>query len=780
MKNKLNLFLNKLKKSRRINNLSEKWKDIHTIMLFFLLCFWLLLWKLFSYTVFDYKYYSKLADDQQIKTFPVPVNRWIIYSSIEKDWVWKISTPFATSINLYDLAIDPQEKGNKEKLWEFLVDLIYSEICVWKTKENCKENLLKYLRVLDLEDFEHDQKYIKKAIRDKLIPSILQSKLTSVFLWNDFSPNQIWKIKSLNLRWIYIKDSNIYVNPEEYNSQNEENIKIVSGILWMKEEFFKSKVKKRDLRYVPIFKKLSINSSEKIKTLKKEEKDAINKWILNINNSIYKFFISEENPTRYYPEWDIASQVIWFVDSSWIWRYWIEWYFNSILKWNNWKIVARKDEKWRIIDTITLENEDLLSEWVKVITTIDRNIQKKVESVLKDWVEKYRANRWSIVITEPKTWRILAMANYPTYDINNFWEVWELEKVTRKKYPNPANDLLWFTVFVEDSVEWEKHIYDNKEIFLRKAKFEELWNPALVKYKYKNWYWPWVYVNDTISWLYEPGSIMKAITVAIWIDTWEIDENSKYNDKWIVKIDNFQIKNESNSCLWYNTFWHALDFSCNVWMIRIYQKVWKALVSEYLESFWFWEPTWIDLEWENYSPLTAWEKWPMANLFTKSFWLWISATPIQMASAYNVLANGWIYVKPKIIEKIEYPNWTELIYKTEEKRRVIKEETSAIMKKMLQHWVEAWVAKNWAVPGYNLAWKTWTAQILFRWKYQSWSGWTNASYAWFWPVEDPKFVIIIKLERPRSDVYWSQTSWKMFSEIASYLFDYYGIPKSKK
>lgn len=775
-----NRFDNRFKKFKFINKIREKWRDIHTVMFFFVFCFLIIIWKLFSYTVFNYQFYTALADKQQIWTFSVPVNRWIIYSSIERsNNVLEKSSFLATSINLYDLAIDPKVDWDKKKLWEFLIDLIYDEICLNKTSEKCKNNLLKFLRVLDLEDFQNTQEYVKKAISDRIIPKIEQSKVTSVLLWSDFSDSQISNLKKLKIRGFYFRDNVIYVNPEEY-TQTKENLELISNILIIDKEKLKNLTRKRDLRYVPILNRISVNSSEKIKDLIKEEKDAIKKSILAPEKSIQWYFILDINPSRYYPEWDVASQVIWFVDSEWVWRYWIEWYFNGILKGNNWKIVARKDTKWRIVDTISLENEDLIWEWVKIVTTIDRNIQKKVESILKEWVEKYRANKWTVVVTEPKTWRVLAMANYPTYDLNNYSDVYELEKVTKSKYPNPSNDLLWYPVFVVDNENWKKFFYDNKEIFLREASLEELWNPALVKYKYKNGFWAWVYKNDAISSLYEPGSIMKWITVAIWIDTWEINLKSKYEDKWSVKIDNFEIKNESSKCLWYNTFWHALNFSCNVWMIRIFQRVWRALASEYFELFGFSEATGIDLEWELYSPMTAWEKWPLANLFTKSYWLWIVVTPLQMAVAYNALANWWIYIKPKIIEKIIYPNGTEIEYKTEEKRRILKEETSNIMKNLLKDWVERWLAEKWWVPGYSVAWKTWTAQILFRWKYQSGPGWTNASYAWFWPVEDPKFVIIVKLERPRSNVYGSQTSWEMFNKIASYLFEYYWIPKSKK
>lgn len=99
---------------------------------------------------------------------------------------------------------------------------------------------------------------------------------------------------------------------------------------------------------------------------------------------------------------------------------------------------------------------------------------------------------------------------------------------------------------------------------------------------------------------------------------------------------------------------------------------------------------------------------------------------------------------------------------------------------MLHSWSVNGFAKTWAVEGYSIAWKTWTAQILYKWRYQSGPGWTNASYWGYWPIEDPKFVIIVKLERPRTSVYWAVTSWELFKEVATYLFDYYWIPKSKK
>jgi cell division protein FtsI/penicillin-binding protein 2 len=507
----------------------------------------------------------------------------------------------------------------------------------------------------------------------------------------------------------------------------------------------------------------------------------LSKWVLLSEKSINWFFILTPNPSRYYPEWNLASQVIWFVDNSWAWNYWIEWYFNDILKWNNGEIISRKDTNWRIIDTISLNEEDLIWEWVQIYLTIDRNIQKKVEEVLEKWVKQYKANKWRVIIMNPKTGDIIAMASYPSFDLNNFWDVYEIEKVNYYEYPNPTTDLLWYPILVEDNEVWTKFIYDNKEIYLREATREELWDMVLVKYKYKNDYWAWVYRNDVISALFEPGSIMKALTVAIWIDTWEITPESTYNDEWSVQIDQFTIKNTDRHCLGYHTFWNALDRSCNVWMVRISQKVWKVLMHQYLEDFWIWILTWIELQWEANAKLEDWEKWSQAGLFTRSYGLWVSLTQLQMASAYNVIANWWIYIKPKIIDKIVYPDGREVVYKPEELRRVIKESTSKTVVDMMYNWTHngQWLTEGGHVEWYRFALKSWTAQIAYRWQYETWIGSTIGSFAWFWPIEDPQFTMIVTLERPRTNEWWASTSWKIFQEIATYLVDYLEIPKRK-
>mgnify|MGYP003415704284 FL=1 len=267
--------------------------------------------------------------------------------------------------------------------------------------------------------------------------------------------------------------------------------------------------------------------------------------------------------------------------------------------------------------------------------------------------------------------------------------------------------------------------------------------------------------------------------MASWIDSWEIRKYDMYQDNWYVKVWPFTIKNVHPKCLWYNTFQKAMNYSCNVWMIKIAQKLWKALYHRYLVNFWFGQQTWITLSWEVSWVLAPYEKWSDAQLLTTSYWLWVWVTMLQMAQAYSAIANGWILYRPQIVKEIEFANWNKIINKSEALRRVIKESTSKTMTEVLTDWVNNWEARVWAIPWYTIAWKTWTADIAYKWKYEVWVWSTMASYAWYWPVEDPKFVIIVKVERPRVSEWWGATAWKTFNQIATFLLNYYKIPPKK-
>lgn len=757
----------------QIFSIFDRYPRHYFIFGFFVLFFLYIVWNVFSYTVLNYDFYKSMADKQQIATQKVPVTRWAVYSS------WKQSTVLATSVNLDDLAIDPQIEWDKQKLWEFLVDVTYDQFCAFSSASSCYNSLRKFLDVIEIPDFSTDPTYVRGLITKEIINRINKDKITSVRLPFELDKEKAAMIESFALPWVYVSDIYLYINPEEINDISYTTTKLLTVLSYNRDDL-EFLMRKRELRYVLILKRMSISNSEKIKQYISEERQAIKRWLLDPQNSIYKFLILEANPSRFYPENDVGSQITWFVDNQWNGQYWIEWYFDDILRWEESEVVSRKDIKWRVINPVELWGKRISIKWANIITTIDRSIQKEVEQIIESWVKRYKAAKWSIVIMEPKTGRIISMANYPTFDSNNVWDVYEIEKITPEMYENLETDFLWIELFVEDLVNGEELSYDSKKIFLRPATDDERLNPALVKYKYKNNFGAGVYRNDAITALYEPGSIMKSITVAIGLDAWEIGRYSSYNDTWIVKIDEFRIKNVSKKCLWFHTFAHALNYSCNVWMVRIAQRYGKAIAYEYLNKFGFSSKTWINLSWEITREVPHYEKWSRAKLFTSSYGLGIGVTPLQMATAYSTLVNGGIYIKPKIIEKVELSDGRVIEYKTEKSHRVLKKETSDIMIDMLVDSLTNGAAKNGYVPWYRAGGKTGTSQIATKWVYEEWIWSTFASFAWFGPAEDPRFVIIVKLDRPKTNEFGWQTAAFIFKETAEYLFSYYGIPKRNK
>ncbi len=756
----------------KVSSIFERYPREYFVFAFFALFIFSIIGKTFSYTVTNKDFYSSLANKQQLWEVETPVNRGNIYFSDGKSLM-------ATSVSLNDLSVDPSMPGNKKKLGIFLTNIVYKELCTKKSEQECYDSLRRYLKVLSIEDFQFDEDFIKDLITKNIEAKVSKENITSVLLKEETTEEEQDQIERLTFSWIYINQWwSLYVNPEEI-SDPDSVAQALSSILWWDVETMKKSIRKRKVRYLPIIKKLSILWYEDVKEYIEEERKGIKLWTVKQEDQIYKFLILEPHADRFYPEKKLWSQIAWFLDNKLNGHYWVEWYYDSLLKWSSGKTIMIRDSRGRPIDPFSISLEDSVSWWAEIQTTIDRNIQKNMEKILESWVKKYNANNGTIVVMDPQTGDVLSMANYPTYDANNPWQVYEIEKIAPTRYKNPYFSLLWKSVLIEDSEEWEEFVYDGEIIKLKEAEREQLNNTALQKYIYKNDFWASVYQNAAVSSLYEPWSIMKAITVAIWIDTWEIEKDEFYQDNGKVVIDQFTITNVSRACLWYKSFANALSWSCNVWMVRIVQRVGKALLYNYFQEFWFWEKTGISLDGEISGRLEEYQKWSRAKLFTSSYGLWISVTPLQMANAYSVIANGGVYMKPNIVKKMSFPDGRVIETEPQALRRVISEKTSRIVTSMLVEGVEWWAAENGYVPWYTLAWKTGTAQISYRGVYEKWAWATNASFAWYGPAEDPKFVIVVKLERPRTSQYGWQTSAFIFAEASSYLFDYFWIPKKK-
>lgn len=748
---------------------------IMVVWYFFLGYFLWIIGTIFSYTVLWHDFYTSLADRQQTMILRNPTSRWTIYS------VWNPMTPpwvFAVSTNLGTLAIDPSQKGSQEKLATFLTEILWREFCPTDGGPSCITNLSSYLR-RDLSLEENMTISAAKELLHTTLITKMQSPIDAVQIGEKLTAEQMNAIESLGDPSLYFVVDNLYVNPTLVSLPSLNLANKLSAILNIPAEKIDPKLQIRQRQYMEVLKRMSISMREAIQTRIDSEKMAIKNWQLAIEESIYSFIKIEDNLVRFYPETEISGQITGFVDADGKGKYGVEWYFDNELQGESPIQKVKKDNNGRPIGWYSLE-ENTLKSGVDLTLTIDRVVQSEISRILERSVKEYRANKGSIIVMDPKTWAIISMANYPNYDPNEFTQVYAMEKVSYGRYPNPSFDLLGYPLFVEDSMSGTfTTVIDGKKLKLRSATEWETSNYAVIKYKYINGYGPWLYVNDVIGSLYEPGSVFKAVTTAIGLETGEVKPTDTYYDKWYVQIDSYKISNVARECIGTHTYLHALDWSCNVGMISIVQKIGKTLFEKYLYDFGFGVKSNVTLEWEVYGKVNPNEKWSRTQFFTMSFWQWIAVTQLQMAAAYSVLANWGVYMRPYIIDTMTYPDGRIIKSVPEKVRRVISEETSRTITAMLVDGVRRWFAKKWGVAWYEIAGKTWTSQMASKgWYEVGTAGHTITSYGGYAPANNPKFVLIVSLTRPRTSVYSETTSSALFAEVAAYLLNYYNIPKN--
>lgn len=537
------------------------------------------IWTAFKYSVVQYDYYRNLADKQQTITVKNPVSRGTIYSNNDPVGV------FATSTDLPDLAIDPKAAGSKERLISFLADTVQLDLCQHVVDEKCLENVRSFTKPSLPEGVAVTPDNAKALIRQELGRRIDKQYVDFVLVKESMSPEQLRETESSFGSGFSILSTNLYVNPLAIpDAQRSFYVAKITQTFQIPQDTAEFLLSKRPVRYVKILRRMNLSTRDFIDSRLKEEKEAIKKGLIAENESVSPFLILEPHPTRFFPEKHVAGQVTGFVDNEGIGRYGIEGYFQDELQGQEGQRKTRKDASGKSLGGYDLSERKIVN-GADIKLTIDRNVQKEVTRMLSEGVKEYRANRGSVVVMDPKTGAVIAMASYPDYDPNDFGNVYEIEKVSYGKYPNPSFDLLGMPVMVEDSVEGTEYSYDGRRIKLRSATESEIGNPAVPKYKFRNPLGPGAYVNDTIGSLYEPGSVFKAFTVAIGIDTGDIKPMDTYFDKGYAEIDEFKIKNVSKECIGRHTYVHSLNWSCNVGMIDIVQKIGKSLFFKYLGDF---------------------------------------------------------------------------------------------------------------------------------------------------------------------------------------------------
>ncbi|MBD3330643.1 hypothetical protein GF354_03895 [Candidatus Peregrinibacteria bacterium] len=606
---------------------------------------------------------------------------------------------------------------------------------------------------------------LKTQFEKNLTASLAEKQRQEILLNSEMEEEDLKAIKELNLPGIEIKDDKVYAHPPEISNRN-----YIADSISEYVKIPKNKLKKiliGENRYIVLKRKLDPEISEKIL-----------EYIKNDENELFDGIGLLEEYYRYYPENTLAANIVGYVDRNNHGQYGIESTFDKELAGKTGKIQTKRDSVGRQI-TVGESVIEPVQDGDDIVLTIDRSIQLKVEEILARAVEYYRADSGQVIIMDPKTGAIIAMANYPSFDPNEYGQVFEKEEIEftpeemQNLYPSDQKGIYYY--------------YRNPITLDHYTIFEEKDEEGnSVYYRYKNIVGPEVYHNKIVSWPYEPGSVFKSITMAIALDDGSITPSTVYNDVGPIEVDfnvntgeyDFEIKNSDGyyGLVDMNT---VLAKSLNTGMTFIAKEIGPALFYNYMEKFGFLDKTDIEFNAENTGKIEYFEDWTESELATHAFGQGITVTMLQLANAYCALANGGILMQPYIIEEVRHDNGVITETEPHKIRQVISPDTSSEITAMLVYSTEEGVAKNAQVEGHLVAGKTGTSQTYKHGKPLSGAGTTITSFAGYGPIADPQFVILVKFDRPRENEWGSQTAAPTFSRIASYLFDYYNVPPDK-
>lgn len=269
--------------------------------------------------------------------------------------------------------------------------------------------------------------------------------------------------------------------------------------------------------------------------------------------------------------------------------------------------------------------------------------------------------------------------------------------------------------------------------------------------------------NRCITDTYEPGSTLKAINLAALLDQNLCSENE------IINVENGRFKFRDK--IIQDAHQHktltvrgVLEQSSNIGMSKLIQRIDDEMLYKYLRGFGFGTITAIDLPGEVKGTLTKPSEWSLVSKAFLSFGYEMSATPIQLVTAYSALVNGGILYQPQIVKRlINSSGETTLEYKPREVRRIISQRTSDRMRDLLASVVKNGTGKSAELDFVNVGGKTGTSKILENGKYSKSN--YNSSFVGFFPVENPQVVCLILLNSPTVGGYGGLVAAPIFKEV---------------
>lgn len=500
---------------------------------------------------------------------------------------------------------------------------------------------------------------------------------------------------------------------EEFFSKKDTFVSEVATILGVKREDIDSKLTD-DFRYIKL--------AEGISNEKKSALEAID--VFSIPHLGLYF---EKDVKRSYPNNTLASHVLGFIGQNsqgeYVGQYGIEGYYSSDIEGQVGLYTGEKDSSGNVI--LNEEYDPLEARSGKTIRlTIQPNVQLKVEETLEKGVKKAEAKSGTAIIMDPKTGAIIAMANYPNYNPNEYWLVQE----------------------------------------------------------------PWIFRNLAVSDVYEYGSVHKPITVSIAIESGipkdftctdktgylDLYEATGYPDLKGRKIYTWDRKPDGKQ-----GFAQIFANSNNPCIARVALEIDYEYYYNKLKEFGIGTSINIGLQEEATSYLKPFSQWTRLDIITSSFGQSISATPLQVLSAISTIANGGKRMQPYIVDAIMDDNGTNVTV-PQVISQPISEDTADSVAEMMKAVVEEGgisEAESERVKDYEISAKTGTAQVVEVGEHGYQEGKTIASYIGFTPTSDPQMIMIVRIAEPQVAEFSTFTAVPVWNDIFLEIVNDLEIPK---
>ncbi len=413
---------------------------------------------------------------------------------------------------------------------------------------------------------------------------------------------------------------------------------------------------------------------------------------------------------RSYPEPSLASNILGFVafeDQDNPSYYGIEEKYDRLLS-GQAQTVEFSD------DPVKMKELPDIPAGASFILTIDRQIQKSMEDILDEAVKDTGSLSGVIVVEDPKTGEILAMATNPRMDLNQY-------KTDLERFPVMGS------------------------------------------------------FNRAIGIPYESGSVFKVLTMAAALDMGTVKPDTVFVDTGIIVVGQSAIHNWNMGAWGSQTMQGCMQHSLNVCLAWIATKMGEEPFYEYLYKFGVGRSTNIDLAGEIVFPLSVPGDtyWTKDSLGTNSFGQGLATTPIQMVAAVSAIANEGKIMAPHVVKAIVQDGWTREIA-PQVMSNPISADTAKTLTEMLARSLEE-EASSALVENYRCAGKTGTGEIAIPGKGYV-TPMTNASFIGWGPADDPQFVVYIWLEEPKKDRWGSTIAAPLFPEIVNKLVIYMNIP----